>query len=367
MQLAAARRGVAEPPAEREPRASHRARVPPPFVGQLLAYRDVVIAEMQRIIAEKGFDEVLARRLADYPLRAGKGLRPALCLATCQAHGGDVAHALPTAVALELFHNAFLVHDDVEDESLHRRGAPTLHQDCGIAIAVNVGDALNVLSMTPLLANLEVIGLEQTLRVFREIERMARESVEGQAMELEWVRANAWELRDRHYVMMSCKKTCWYTCIAPCRLGALIGGGPDTDLEPWIHVGTNLGIAFQIQDDLLNLLGEEERYGKERAGDIWEGKRTLMLIQLLQRSSGRERARILRILGTPRARKSQDEVDFVLACMERHGALDHGREASRRFARRARTHLTAATRQLPRSPHLDFLHAMVDYVIERDL
>lgn len=322
---------------------------------------------MRSIIAGKRFDDVLAQRLADYPLRAGKGLRPALCLATCQAHGGDAAHALPTAVALELYHNAFLVHDDVEDESLHRRGAPTMHQDWGIAIAVNVGDALNVLAMTPLLANLEVVGLEKSLRIFREIERMARESVEGQAMELEWVRANAWELRDAHYFRMTAKKTCWYTCIAPCRLGALVGGDPSVDLEPWVRFGYHLGVAFQIQDDLLNLVGEEERYGKETAGDIWEGKRTLMLIQLLQRSSGRERRRILRILGTRRDRKTQGEVDFILGCMERHGCLDHGRELSRRFARQARVQLADITRTLPASPHLAFLESMIDYVIHRDL
>ncbi|MCC6929084.1 MAG: polyprenyl synthetase family protein [Gemmatimonadaceae bacterium] len=340
---------------------------PPGFVADLLRYRDAVIGEMQSIIAEKGFDDVLARRMSDYPLRTGKGLRPALCLATCQAYGGEAAHALPTAVALELFHNAFLVHDDVEDESLHRRGAPTMHQDWGIAIAVNVGDALNVLAMTPLLNNLEVVGLEKTLRIFREIERMARESVEGQAMELEWVRANAWELRDAHYFRMSCKKTCWYTTITPCRLGALLGGPLDVSLEPWEEFGYHLGVAFQIQDDLLNLVGEEERYGKERAGDIWEGKRTLMLIQLLQRAGGRERQRILRVLGTPRARKTQDEVDMVLSAMERHGALDHGRELSRDFARQARREFETITASLPPSTHLDFIESMIDYVIHRDL
>ena len=340
---------------------------PPAFVADLLRYRDAVIGEMQSIIAEKGFDDVLARRMADYPLRAGKGLRPALCLATCQAYGGRAAHALPTAVALELFHNAFLVHDDVEDESLHRRGAPTMHQDWGIAIAVNVGDALNVLAMTPLLNNLETVGLEKTLRIFREIERMARESVEGQAMELEWVRANTWELRDAHYFRMCAKKTCWYTTITPCRLGALLGGPLDVDLEPWEQFGYHLGVAFQIQDDILNLVGEEERYGKESAGDIWEGKRTLMLIQLLQRASGRERQRVLRILGTPRARKTQEEVDLVLAAMDRHGALDHARDLSRDFARQARCEFSTITATLPQSPHLDFVESMIDYVIHRDL
>jgi geranylgeranyl diphosphate synthase type II len=340
---------------------------PSPFLQQLGTYRDVVMAEMRKVIAEKHFGRVLAGQLAEYPLRAGKGLRPALCLATCQAYGGREAHALPSAVALELFHNAFLVHDDIEDESIHRRGEPTIHQKYGVAVAINIGDALNVLSMTPLLHNLEVIGLEKTLQVFREIERMARESVEGQAMELEWVRDRYWRLEDRHYHVMTCKKTCWYTCITPLRLGALIGGGPNVDLDRFIRFGYFLGVAFQIQDDLLNLVGEEGRYGKETAGDIWEGKRTLMVIKLLQRAKTRERQRVVRILSKAREDKTPAEVEYVLALMHKHGCLDYGRDVSRRFASRALSHLRGEMRTLPASVHRTFLEEMVHYVIQRDL
>lgn len=337
------------------------------FAESLVLYRDAVLAEIRRIIAAKRFRKALSQRLAEYPLRHGKGLRPALCLATCQAHGGRLRDALPSAAALELFHNAFLVHDDIEDESLHRRGAPTIHQKYGVAIAINVGDALNVLTMTPLLENLEVIGLEKTLRIFREIERMGRESVEGQAMELEWVRNRHWDLSDRHYHLMTAKKTCWYTCITPCRIGALIGGGPGADLEPYVRFGYHLGLAFQIQDDLLNLAGEEERYGKETAGDIREGKRTLMLIRLVERCPPRERARVVRIMAKDREDKTDAEVEEVLALMRRHGCLDYGREVSQSFARKARAIFERDLGHLPETPHKAFLRAMIEYVIERDL
>lgn len=356
-------RGAFHPPSGDE-------SVPEPgcfFAESLLEYRDAVMAEMRRTISAKRFSRALARRLADYPLRAGKGLRPALCLATCQAFGGRLADALPSAVALELFHNAFLVHDDIEDESLSRRGAPTIHQKYGIAIAINVGDALNVLSMTPLLGNLEVIGLEKTLRVFKEIERMGSESVEGQAMELEWVRGRRWQLADRHYHLMTCKKTCWYTCITPCRIGALIGGGAGVDLDFFIRFGTLLGTAFQIQDDLLNLIGEEGRYGKETAGDLWEGKRTLMLIHLLERCSARERQRVVAVLSKNRDEKSEEEVQAVLALMHRHGCLDYGRAVASSFARRARGLFARDLRDLPETPSKRFLRETIDYVIHRDL
>jgi geranylgeranyl diphosphate synthase type II len=339
----------------------------PPFITHLRVYRDAVIREMQETIARRRFHRVLAGRLAEYPLRAGKGLRPALCLATCQAFGGLQESATPSAVALELFHNAFLVHDDVEDESIHRRGSPSMHQTYGTAIAINVGDALNVLSMTPLLDNLRVVGLEKTMRIFFEIERMARESVEGQAMELDWVRAGDMNLSDRHYFLMTTKKTCWYTCIAPCRIGALIAIGANADLDMLQRFGRSLGIAFQIQDDVLNLVAEEERYGKETAGDIWEGKRTLMLLHLVRSCSPSERERVTQIMRMARSDKSQEEVDYIFQLMIRYGSIEYARRISRRYAVKARTIFDQGFANLRDTSHKEFLREAIQYVIERDL
>jgi geranylgeranyl diphosphate synthase, type II len=336
------------------------------FAESLASYRDSVIAEMDRIIATKKFQRNLATRIAEYPLRAGKGLRPALCLATCQALGGKASDALPSAVALELYHNAFLVHDDIEDESGYRRGKPTIHQQYGLAIAINIGDALSVLAMTPLLSNLTVIGLGRTLRVFSEIERMARESVEGQAMELDWVSTREWKLTDRDYYAMTRKKTCWYTCVSPCRIGAIIAGARPPTLSAWRRFGVCLGIAFQIRDDLLNLSGAEDAYGKETAGDIWEGKRTLMLIALMQRASRRERERLVRIMGMRRQDKREEDVRWVLEMMHRHDCLDYGRDAAHRFATRANELFAEAAGHVPESPHKRFLEATIGYVIERE-
>ncbi|MFL5605069.1 MAG: polyprenyl synthetase family protein [Gemmatimonadaceae bacterium] len=336
------------------------------FASSLLQYRDAVIEEMSGIIAAKRFQRHLAARLAEYPLRAGKGLRPALCLATCEAFGGRRSDALPSAVALELFHNAFLVHDDIEDESSHRRGEPTIHQKYGLAIAINIGDALSVLAMTPLLGNLEVIGLGRTLRIFREIERMARESVEGQAMELDWVKTGEWNLTEHDYYVMTRKKTCWYTCITPCRIGAIIAGARADRVRALMQFGRCLGIAFQIQDDVLNLAGEQDIYGKESAGDIWEGKRTLMLIALMQRASIRERHKLLRIMSAARCDKTEPDVRWVVETMHKHDCIEYGRAISRRFARNAGIQFETAMGDLPETTHKQFLQDMIAYVIRRD-
>src|SRR5262245_16180267 len=220
--------------------------------------------------------------MLEYPLRQGKGLRPALCLASVRALGGRLQDALSTAAVLELYHNAFLVHDDVEDGSLMRRGYATLYRDYGIPIAVNVGDGMLALALEPLLENIRGLGLGTALRILETIARMSRESVEGQAIELDWIRREAWGLNDGAYRHMVFKKTCWYTFIAPLRIGAYIADIAPSRRALLDRFATLTGIAFQIQDDVLNLVGDQDRYGKEVGGDLYEGKRTLILLHMLR-------------------------------------------------------------------------------------
>ena len=152
--------------------------------------------------------------ILDYPRRGGKALRPALSIATCLGLGGHLEAILPTAATLELYHNAFLIHDDIEDESWRRRGRPTLHMDHGIPIAVNVGDAMLSMSLQPLLDNVERVGLGPALRTLRAVAHMTRQTVDGQALELEWVRSNTWQLDDADYLAMVELKTSWYSFIS---------------------------------------------------------------------------------------------------------------------------------------------------------
>jgi geranylgeranyl diphosphate synthase type II len=302
-----------------------------------------------------------------YPLRPGKGFRPGLCLATCAAFGGAPQAALNSAVALELFHNAFLVHDDVEDGSLSRRGLPTLPAEHGIAIAVNVGDAMNVLSIEPLMRNLESLGPELTWDVFVEIQHMVRQSVEGQAMELGWVRDNVIALEDGDYLRMTLKKTCWYTCIHPCRIGALIASRGAIDLDRFNRFGYFMGAAFQIQDDILNLVADEEKYGKEIDGDIWEGKRTLMLIHLLNNAAPHERERLQSFLATPRPARSPGTVRWAHRLMDRYGSIDYAKTSAHELALAALGEFRVAYADATDSRERRFIEEIVLYMVERDL
>jgi len=320
--------------------------------------------------------------LTDYPFRIGKMLRPTICISVARAVGGMGQSALTTAAALELYHNAFLIHDDIEDGSEARRGKETLHQTIGISRAINVGDATNILAMGLLLENLPVIGIAKTLNVLHEIEFMARQSVEGQAMELDWIAGNAKSLTDRDYFRMCVKKTCWYTFISPCRIGLIVGqpsSNKEDLIEPLANLtrfGMTLGIAFQIQDDLLNLQGKIESYGKEIGGDIYEGKRTLMLNHVIANSS--ESSRILEILAIPREEKNSEHIAFILKQMQHCKSIEHGWKVAQDMANQAIKsfnsldflHLESPLRPIEQwsSPVHDrrFLKELINYVIHRN-
>jgi geranylgeranyl diphosphate synthase, type II len=373
-----------------------------PLEDYLALCKDACDGEIGRLYGHgrRGSGHGLYDLILDYPLRGGKALRPALSIAVCLGLGGHLEAILPTAATLELYHNAFLIHDDIEDESWWRRGKPTLHIDHGIPIAVNVGDAMLSLSLQPLLDNVERIGLGPALRILRAVATMTRLTVEGQAMELDWVRSNTWQLDDADYLEMVELKTSWYSFITPLQAGAVAAGAGTDQLAQLESLGRHLGAAFQITDDLLNLRADPEDYGKEIGGDLWEGKRTLMLLHTLRSAEPADRDRALHIMArrrptadgdvdvadlldrlvargelseagaaelTSRLRdghaesKSLNDIRWLHDLMRHVGSLRHAREIAAHHASAAASVL-ASLEWLPPSRHRDALAGLVDYV-----
>ena len=317
---------------------------------------------LEGIDGSNGWLDELVR---DYPSRGGKAIRPGLCLATCVAFGGDTDDALPSAVAIELIHNAFLVHDDIEDGSTLRRGQPTLHHRHGTALALNAGDALVVRASAPLRANRRLLGGRMASQVGDEFERMAQHTVGGQATELGWRRDNVVDLGPDDYLDLIMRKTCWYTTIHPLRVGALIGSWGSADLDLMVRFGFHLGAAFQIRDDLLNLEGDESVYGKEWCGDLYEGKRTLMLIHLLSAAAPGERDAVVAFLAKARAERTATEVADVLALMRTHGSLDFARAFGEGIASAAEEAFEDAFADVPASDERTFVHDMIGWMLSR--
>lgn len=333
----------------------------------LNSYQDITIKALLTFLPSKEPRRHLYDLIPSYPQRPSKGFRPALCIATCRAFGGDVEDALKSAVAIELFHNAFLIHDDVEDGSKYRRGKPTLHAKHGIGIAVNVGDTMNVLAISPLMENLTLLGSRLTWQVFAEIEHMAHQSVEGQAMELGWVRDNICDLGEEDYLRMTLKKTCWYTCIHPCRIGALIGTRGAANLDRFNRFGYYMGAAFQIQDDILNLIGDRKKYGKEIGGDIWEGKRTMMLIHVLNSCTKDEKERMRVFLSKPREQRERKDMRWIYRLMAKYDSIEFAQKSTHQLAGAALREFFLAYGGIPESEDKRFIQDIVLYMIERDI
>jgi geranylgeranyl diphosphate synthase type II len=254
-----------------------------------------------------------ARLLRDYPERGGKMLRGALLCYAGLAYGVGLERLLPVAAALELFQNWALIHDDIEDASDERRGKPALHKLYGLPLALNAGDALHARMWAML------IEAEAPKEVLREFVRLVELTAQGQHLEMTWVERQRFDLTEADYLEMCRQKAAYYTAVAPLRLGALAAGEqPPAVFE---QAGIKLGLGFQIIDDVLNLVGEHQKYGKEIAGDLWEGKRTLILLHFLRQAEPQERARAEALLRLPREGKPVPEVEWLHRRLLESGAV----------------------------------------------
>jgi geranylgeranyl diphosphate synthase type II len=331
----------------------------------LSRYRRRAAAEIERHIPRGEPRQWLYEPLADYPRRAGKGLRTALCLAACSAYGGSEDDALPAAAAIELAHNAFLIHDDIQDGSAWRRGHPTLHRREGLPLALNAGDALAVLSFEVLRRHGERLGQRLSLQILDEFSSAIWRTLEGQALELGWRRDGVTELSPRDYLELILHKTCWYTTIAPLRIGALIGSLGTADLDALSRFGLFLGAAFQITDDVLNLTGGRAAYGKEIRGDLREGKRTLMIIHLLSVAEPAHRDALRALLLRSETERTEEQLDWLAGLLVQYGSITFAQDFAKGVANAAAAAFPEAFKMATQPQRADIIRDLISYVVER--
>jgi geranylgeranyl pyrophosphate synthase/uncharacterized protein with NAD-binding domain and iron-sulfur cluster len=340
---------------------------PAGFLDRLSWYRDMLSETLAAAIPAVEPQRHLYGLAKDFIDRAGKGLRPALCIATARALGGRAEDAFPAAAGIEMLHNAFLVHDDIEDGSESRRGALTMHRRVGVPVAVNTGDAMNALAMRQFRKTVEQLGPAAALRILDEVDHMLFETLEGQAIELGWVRDNDLTVGPDDYMRLVLKKTAWYSFIHPMRIGALVADSEDKNLGRFDRFGYLLGLAFQITDDVLNLIGNVTRYGKEIDGDLWEGKRTLVLTHALGRANRADREWISNFLGRTREHRLPREVSKLHQILATSGSIQWAQQAATGFAEAAAREFDgSAFAGVPASPDLEWLRSCVEFLVRRD-
>ena len=297
--------------------------------------------------------------LARFVRGGGKRIRPVLCLLGAEACGSDPKAALPIAYSLELFQAVALIHDDIADKSEMRRGAPCLHISEGTGLAINAGDTALV-SLTAHIVRQKDMDPSLRLRLLDEIAEMEMRTLEGQALDLGWARDGRWDITAKDYLTMARLKTAYYSASCPLALGALCAGASEELVSGLKAFGLDAGLAFQIQDDLLNLVGDADAQGKDFRSDITEGKRTLVMVWALEHLEGEERDELAGILAS--AATEEARLARAVELAEAAGAIDHARDYAQELANHAkeglgRLHIETCAREVLRS--------MADFFIER--
>ncbi|MFH1601945.1 MAG: polyprenyl synthetase family protein [Candidatus Shapirobacteria bacterium] len=302
---------------------------------------------------------------SDYSCRKGKYLRSALVTLTAQAMGIPAKKTLKVAAAMQLCQDWVLNHDDIEDDSFFRRGQPTLHRIYGKELAINAGDALQVLMWRVLADNLKLAGPKTGLKIINEFSQMLSRTVFGQTVELKWLKENKLDLTSKDIFFILEGKTCYYTISGPMRLGAILAGAKKSQLDLLYEFGLHLGRCFQIKDDLLDLTSDFSGLKKQMGNDVYEGKRTLILAHLLQKANQKDKKKLEMILGKTRDQKTKEEVIWVIKLMNKYGSIEYAQKTAVEFAQKAKDFFDKKLGFLAKNPARARLRLGIDFIVDR--
>jgi geranylgeranyl pyrophosphate synthase len=310
----------------------------------------------------EALNKTIADPIWEFLDRGGKRWRPALFLLVCEALGKSPEDFLDFALIPEVIHNGTLMIDDIEDRSELRRGKPCTYRMFGTDIAINAGNAmyflplLSVIKKGNKLAQTEIKSLYEIF-----IQEMINLSL-GQAMDIAWHRgiANTDEITEEHYLQMCAYKTGTLARMAA-RMAAVVAGANIDLVEKLGRFAEAVGIAFQVQDDILDLGGGEFAGKKGARGmDITEGKRSLMVIRTLEKSKPEDRKRLIEILNAhTNDQKLRDE---AIAIMKNYDSIEYTKKFAKRLVRES---WSEVNKLLPSSEAKEKLRAFTTYLIER--
>ena len=318
------------------------------------AYLDSFFAEQTQ---NADLERYLYAPLAAFSANGGKRHRPLICMLAARAVGGDPARARSAAAAIEHFQSAALIHDDIADKGQLRRGKPCMYLTEGVGRAINCGDYDITLSTDAVLRD-EALDAPLKLRVLGELTAMMQRTVEGQALDLGWVQDERFDLTVQDYLTMATLKTAHYSGAVPLAVGAMVGGGSEQQVEALRSFGLATGLAFQIQDDLLNLVGDAG--DKDFRNDITEGKRTLVAVHALEHAESETRRELVEILrsGTQDAALLERAVEIF----DETGSIAFAHDYALHLTERAKEELSGIELE---NDCRELLLSMADFFVER--
>ncbi|MCD6503079.1 MAG: polyprenyl synthetase family protein [Thermoplasmata archaeon] len=288
------------------------------------------------------------------PMAGGKRLRPIIAIVVARMLGAELEKVLPFALALELTHNFTLVHDDIIDEDEFRRGVPTVHMAFDVPTAIIAGDTLFAIAYREL-SKLKIDG--ETLReILRDFSQMVIELAEGEYEDVEFEKREDVSLEE--YVEMIRKKTARIIQTA-CYGAALISGLPKSKAEILGKYGLNIGLAFQIQDDILGLIGDPKVTGKPVGSDIRKGKKTILIIHAMNNLKDDKKKELMEILR--KEKKTDEDVNRAVELIRSAGSIEYAKEKAREYSKKAMELL----KEFPNNEYKEVLKYLANYVVER--
>lgn len=306
-------------------------------------YTKAVDNEIRKVLS--GNPKNLYNAASHITFAGGKRIRPLLCILSCKAVGGNLGNVIKTAAAIELIHTFTLIHDDIMDQDEFRRGVPSVHKVYGGHTAILAGDLLfskafkiSDSSATKILAS------------------ASAEICEGQELDMSFEKRAF--VKETGYLEMIRKKTA-VLLEAATRSGAVIGQGTNSQIRALSDYGLDIGMAFQIHDDLLGVTADEKDLGKSVGNDISRGKKNMVIIKGLDLLEGANRKKFIEILS--KEKKSKNNIKEAISLLQDSGALNYCRKISDNFIKDAKNNL----RKIPDSDAKTDLLDIADFIVER--
>jgi geranylgeranyl diphosphate synthase type II len=254
----------------------------------------------------------------------GKRLRPALCLMACDMFGGDVENAINPAIGIEIFHNFTLLHDDIMDEAPIRRGEETVYKKWNTNVAILSGDTMMALAYDYIMKAPESVRSE----VFSVFNKTAIEVCEGQQYDMNFETQNDISIKD--YIEMIRLKTA-VLLAGSLKIGAILAGADAEYGEALYRFGENLGIAFQLKDDLLDVFSDVEKFGKQTGGDIATNKKTFLYLKAFEKAEGETFTRLTHLFDN----NSSDKIAEVKKVYEELNIREDAENEMKKYFNRA--------------------------------
>lgn len=285
----------------------------------------------------------------------GKKMRPALVVLSCESVGGKKEDAYKTAAAVEFIHTFSLIHDDIMDKDDMRRGKPSVHAIWGEPMAILAGDTIFSKAFESIAeTNVESIPPQNIIHALKTVVDACVKLCEGQALDIGF--EGKLDVKEDEYLNMIYKKTAALISAAT-KSGALIGGGTEEQINALAEYGRLIGMAFQIQDDYLDVVSDTEEIGKPVGSDIVKGKMTLMVVHALSKASDEDKERLIYILN----QNDESLVDDAIALFEKYGSIEYTRNIALGNVKTAKELLSV----LDESDAKEALKLFADFVIER--